>query len=302
MGLLKQDRTPAEGFTVPDRRLRLRRADTCCICRQAMAAGTEGWWDATARTVTCLPCLTAGPAVAVEVTDPVVSTPTPAPTPAPSPSGSAGASAARIGQRGHDRRKSRIREAHPHLGGVILALTEDPQHIRAWQRGAEGERRVGARLDALASESLVVLHDRRISGSRANIDHIVVGTSGVYVIDTKRYAGKLEVRDVGGWFRTDLRVYVGGRDGSKLLEGMRPQVAAVAAALGTGSELSVPPITPVLCFIDVELPWFAKVQRVGDVVVCWPAATAELVSRSGPLLPRAVASVAAELALGLPRA
>jgi hypothetical protein len=267
-----------------------------------MATGTEAWWDSTARTVTCLSCLTAGSATAIGVTDPLASLPVTEPPSAPSSAGRAGASAARIGQRRHDRRESRVRQAHPHLGGAILALTEDPQHIRAWQRGAEGERRVGARLDALASDSLVVLHDRRIPGSRANIDHIVVGPSGVYVIDTKRYAGKLEVRDVGGWFRTDRRVYVGGRDRSKLLEGMRPQVVAVATALGTDSELSVPPIMPVLCFIDVELPWFAKLQKVGEVVIAWPAAMGELVVRPGPLVPAALNSLAAQLALRLPAA
>jgi len=238
----------------------------------------------------------------VDATGPLVSAPVAAPTPALSVVGSAGASAGRIGQRRHVRRESRIRQAHPHLGGVILALTEDPQHVQAWQRGAEGERRVGARLDALASDSLVVLHDRRIPGSRANIDHIVVGPSGVYVIDTKRYTGKLEVRDVGGLFRTDLRVYVGGRDRSKLLEGMTPQLAAVTTALRTDSELSVPPITPVLCFIDVELPWFAKVQMVGEVLIAWPASTAEFVARAGPLLPAAVNSLAAQLASRMPAA
>jgi hypothetical protein len=40
----------------------------------------------------------------------------------------------------------------------------------------------------------VVLHDRRIPGRRSNIDHLVIARSGVWVVDTKRYRGKVERR------------------------------------------------------------------------------------------------------------
>ena len=41
------------------------------------------------------------------------------------------------------------------------------------------------------------LHDRRVPGTRGNIDHIVVGPAGVFVIDAKNYQGKIEVRNRG---------------------------------------------------------------------------------------------------------
>ncbi|WP_245561710.1 nuclease-related domain-containing protein [Agromyces italicus] len=53
------------------------------------------------------------------------------------------------------------------------------QSTHAWSVGAAGEEVVGARLDAIASEHIRVLHDRRIPGSRANIDHLVVTPGGV---------------------------------------------------------------------------------------------------------------------------
>ena len=62
----------------------------------------------------------------------------------------------------------------PKLGGLILALSDDPQSTRAWDTGALGEERLGNRLNELASGAIRVLHDRRIPGSRANIDHIAV--------------------------------------------------------------------------------------------------------------------------------
>lgn len=100
--------------------------------------------------------------------------------------GTAGASA----QRQHDRpktaREKRIREAHPRVGGILLALSDDPQSTKAWATGARGEEQLGRRLDGLAERGVRVLHDRRIPGTRANIDHIAVSSSGVFVIDAKR--------------------------------------------------------------------------------------------------------------------
>jgi len=62
-----------------------------------------------------------------------------------------------------------------------------------WARGAAGEERVAAILAKHLHASVVVLHDRRIPGTRANIDHIAVAPSGVWVIDAERYKGKLAV-------------------------------------------------------------------------------------------------------------
>jgi hypothetical protein len=44
----------------------------------------------------------------------------------------------------------------------------------------------------------LVLHDRAIPGTRSNIDHIAVVPSGVWVIDTKQYRGRVQRRDRGG--------------------------------------------------------------------------------------------------------
>jgi hypothetical protein len=43
----------------------------------------------------------------------------------------------------------------------------------------------------------VVLHDLAIPGSRANIDHLVIGPGGVFVIDSKQYRGRLRLDPSG---------------------------------------------------------------------------------------------------------
>lgn len=176
-------------------------------------------------------------------------------------------------------------------------MRDEPQHVTAWAKGAEGERRLGAGLDSLASGSVRVLHDRRIPGSRANIDHLVVTPAGVYVIDAKRYKGKVEDRDKGGLFRTDIRLYVGGRDCTGLLDGMARQLEAVRDAIGDG-----PPVYPVLCFIEAEWGFFARPIMMGEVLVCWPRSLYTRIKGAGRGDIDHLAEVAARLASRLPPA
>ena len=58
----------------------------------------------------------------------------------------------------------------------------------------------------------VVLDDRKVPGTKVHIDHIVVAPSGVWVIDAKESDGRVERRDIGGWFKVDERLYVAGKD------------------------------------------------------------------------------------------
>lgn len=85
------------------------------------------------------------------------------------------------------RREADVRAAHPRIGGFLLAVSEDSQDIKNWEKGAVGEKRLGAGLDGLASKGVVTLHDRLRPRTTANIDHIAIGPSGVWVIDAKRY-------------------------------------------------------------------------------------------------------------------
>ncbi len=262
------------------RYLALRWASRCVSCSAPLAAGTLAWWDADAKSTTCLDCQPE----ALASGEPV-------------PSQLAGGSA----QREYERRKAndeeRVRDRHPHIGGFLLRVRDEPQHLSAWAKGAEGERRLGSGLDLLASESVRVLHDRRIPRSRANIDHLVVAPSGVYVIDAKRYKGKVQKRDKGGLFRTDLRLYVGSRDCSSLVAGMERQIEAVHDALIEG-----PTVHPVICFIDAEWGLFTKPFNLDGVLVCWPKALYQHIQSAGHIGGAQVADIASRLASALPTA
>ena len=258
--------------------MRLRYAGTCYECGTALSPGTETIYDRTTKTVHCVECPS-------ETTD------------APSDSGTAGASARREHERRKTTREERIRADHPKLGGLILALTDDPQSTRAWERGAIGEEIMGNRLADL-SESFRVLHDRRIPGTRANIDHIVVGPTGVWVIDAKRYKDRRPSLHVeGGIIRPRVEsLRIGGRDGTKLVDGMRGQVEKVASVSGEGV-----PVMGVLCFVEADWPMIGGSFRVNDVEVVWPRLLVKRITEASTV-PIDVDAVHARLAAHFPMA
>jgi hypothetical protein len=89
----------------------------------------------------------------------------------------------------------------PHAGLLGLAVAvlvgwrlrfRLSEAARSWQHGAAGERRTARLLRRLARDGFVVFHDLAAPGStRANLDHLVIGPSGVFVIDSKQWTGEL---------------------------------------------------------------------------------------------------------------
>jgi hypothetical protein len=178
----------------------------------------------------------------------------------------AGGSARREYERRRAKDEATTRASWGRFGSIAVALTPERQSTRAWSTGAVGEERVAARLDGIVSQSIRVLHDRKIPRSRANIDHIAVTPGGVWVIDTKRYTGKApEKRVEGGIIRPRVeRLFVKGRDKTALVEGALKQVAHVRAAVPDV------PIYGVLCFVDADWGFFPDPFTVNGVQVMWP--------------------------------
>jgi hypothetical protein len=80
--------------------------------------------------------------------------------------------------------------------GWGLRFRPSPDAV-AWRRGAIGERRTARLLGPLERQGWVVLHDLAVPGSRANIDHLVIGLGGVFVVDSKQYRGRLQLDRFG---------------------------------------------------------------------------------------------------------
>ncbi|MCW3003194.1 MAG: hypothetical protein JWQ20_2492 [Conexibacter sp.] len=224
--------------------LSLRNPDSCRVCAASLPAGTRGFWDAESRSVTCLPCHAGG----------VIARPAAIPD-----AGVPGASLVREYLRRKANREARTREAHPRIGGLLLALSDEPQHQAAFRRGAQGEVAVADSLERRLGEGPpALLYNRRMPGGHGDIDVIAVAPTGVYVIDAKHWKGKLKIaRPLFG----AERLPINGRDRTKLIDGLDRQVEAVQQVLRDVAPQV--PVHGVLCFTEIDMPILRTRRCVG---------------------------------------
>jgi hypothetical protein len=126
---------------------------------------------------------------------------------------------------------------------------------RAWRRGAAGERRTARLLGPMERHGWVVLHDLALPGSRANLDHLVIGPGGVFVIDSKQYRGRLQLDPTG-------RLWHGRYPLAPMLRAVSFEADQAALVL-TDPDVVVVPIVAVH---GAQVPW-GKVVMDGVPVV-----------------------------------
>ena len=277
------ERMASDGGSVSRRALTLRYPASCSLCKSELSRGTKAWWDKEAKAATCLVCGSAG--LAREL------------------GGTAGGSGRQKYDRLHERREKAVKGAlGDKLGSVYLFFKDDPQSTRAWETGSAGEERLGLFFEKQLPDSAIVLHDRRIPNSRANIDHIVVAPSGVWVIDAKADGGKVECRTIGSIWNTQSSLFVGGRDRTKLVLGMERQVEATRTALVADPLAADVSVRPVVCFIASEWGVFATPFELYGVAVIWPKKLAQRIAAPGQLTQTAIGRLANRIAVALPPA
>lgn len=263
--------------------IRLRFAGTCSSCSSPLAAKTNAWWDSDSKQAICLTCRPDARTEAVGPPEKVVPEPDTAPVPAThsiafGAIGDAGGSALAKYEKLHDQREKRIDARFGRLARVVKFLTDEPQSTVAWAQGAVGEQRLAQHLLTAIGHRAVLIHDRAVPRTRGNIDHLVIAATGVWVVDAKNYTGLVEHRNVGGWFSPDYRLYVRGRDRTKLADGLGWQVDAVRHALGEDV-----PIHAAVCFTDAEWRLFAKPFQHNGVWVTWARKLVDLIAAPGEL-------------------
>jgi hypothetical protein len=152
----------------------------------------------------------------------------------------------------------------------------------AWQRGATGERRTARLLDPLERQGWAVLHDLALPGSRANIDHLVIGPGGVFVIDSKHYRGRLQFDPSG-------RLWHGRYP-------LAPTLRAVSFEADQAAQVLPDPgvaVVPIVAVHGAPVPW-SKVVMQGIPVVQARRLPSMLRQLPAVLGPERVAAVASQ--------
>jgi len=220
--------------------------------------------------------------------------------------------AGRSARRESERRRERRLQGMPRRSGFsrLIAVLVGPSaqekrkvaEEKHWVIGAEGEELLAKSL-ARRCPDAVLLHDRQMPTGRANIDHIAIVSSGVYVIDTKRYRGK--VAGANPLFGSP-KLTINGRDRTKLIIGLDRQVAAIRSVLGALT--TDVPVHGCLCFVvptgllaDSGIPLLGTL-KINGYPLYYPRRLARRLNGNGSLTPDQIGHIRDHLAASLPPA
>jgi hypothetical protein len=172
---------------------------------------------------------------------------------------------------------------------VLLALFTvwSTRRLRSFLKGAEGEEKVARVLSFLPS-GCSVFNDLQLDGADAVFDHIVVGPSGVFVIETKNWSGEIT-------FENGQVLYNGKTPGRPPIRQVKEAVAALLDHL-EAAQCPAVPVYPVLCFVNNRPR--GGLTNIGGVRICTDTDLHDLFENTleTPVGAGACAIVAGELA------
>lgn len=150
-------------------------------------------------------------------------------------------------------------------GAVIAAIADASYRARsvssvpAWRRPSMAERRTEAQLKKLERSGYRTLHARAIPGSEAQIDHVVVGPTGIYAVDSENWDKRLPVR-----VQSHRKLFHGPFNQKPRLDEARWEASQASELISKalGREVVV---VPSLAIYGPAIPW--KVLNIREVDV-----------------------------------
>jgi hypothetical protein len=133
------------------------------------------------------------------------------------------------------------------LIAVGLAMVVFKARFRRWSNWSSGKRGELAVSEALKDlpNDYVLLNDLMLPDGKGNVDHLIMGPNGLFVIETKNYS--TFVKCIGDdWF-------IGGKKIQSLSKQAKRNAVAVRENLATvfaGQRVRLPFVTPLLVFVN----------------------------------------------------
>jgi hypothetical protein len=127
---------------------------------------------------------------------------------------------------------------------VLVMFKASRRNWRNWTAGKRGEEAVSDALKSLPND-YVLLNDLMLPNGRGNVDHLVIGPNGLFVIETKNYSGYVKCWG-DDW-------YVNGRKTSSLSKQAKGNAIAIRSTLENifaEHRTRLPYVHAVLCFVN----------------------------------------------------
>ncbi|MEW2354496.1 nuclease-related domain-containing protein [Spirillospora sp. NPDC029432] len=146
----------------------------------------------------------------------------------------------------------------------VVRWSRKDSSVPAWQKSSAAERRTEKQLRSLEKGGYHVLHARAVPRddegvSDGRIDHLVIGPSGVYAIDSEKWDKRLPVRTL-----SHRKLFHGPFNKKDRLDEARWEAEQAAKIIGTRVGFDVP-VQASVAIYGPSIPW--KVMRVRDVDV-----------------------------------
>jgi hypothetical protein len=147
------------------------------------------------------------------------------------------------------------------LAGIVDTLYRS-RNAANYQNGASqagAQKRTARQLKRMRRDGYFALDARPIPDSREVIDHLVIGPTGVYAIDSEKWDSKVPVRTLNG-----KRLYRGPESQKDRLEHAAWEAGQASEILSTalGTEITV---RPALAIYGPRIPWDIATIRNVDV-------------------------------------
>ncbi|WP_067477636.1 nuclease-related domain-containing protein [Actinomadura hibisca] len=146
----------------------------------------------------------------------------------------------------------------------VVRQSRRSSSVAAWQKSSAAERRTEKQLKSLERKGYRVLHARAVPRddegvSDGRIDHLVIGPSGVYAIDSEKWDKRLPVRTL-----SHRKLFHGPFNKKDRLDEARWEAEQASRIIGGQVGFEVP-VQPSVAIYGPSIPW--KVMRVRDVDV-----------------------------------
>ncbi|GLZ07617.1 hypothetical protein Acsp03_50830 [Actinomadura sp. NBRC 104412] len=146
----------------------------------------------------------------------------------------------------------------------VVRRSRKDSSVPAWQKSSAAERRTEKQLRSLEKGGYRVLHARAVPRdgegvSDGRIDHLVIGPSGVYAIDSEKWDKRLPVRTL-----SHRKLFHGPFNKKDRLDEARWEAEQASKIIANRVGFEVP-VQPSVAIYGPSIPW--KVMRVRDVDV-----------------------------------
>lgn len=152
------------------------------------------------------------------------------------------------------------------VAAAVLAVIADAVYttktyssVVAWRHLGASERRTERQLRGMRRNGYRALHARAIPGSDAQIDHLVVGPTGVYAVDSENWDKRMPLRAM-----SHRKLFLGPFNQKERLDEARWEAdqahELISSALGTDVE-----VRPSLAVFGPTVPWNVLTIRNVDV-------------------------------------